>query len=67
MSDNPPSNVRLPHVLLETSAERLRTLILNYHTMTSEEVKRCLILTHREIYEALDFYTNETQANVPRL
>ena len=67
MSDIPTTTVRLPHILLETSAERLKTLILNYHTMTSEEVKRCLVLTHREIYEALDFYTNETQANVPRL
>jgi hypothetical protein len=67
MSENPSSNVRLPHILLETSAERLKTLILNYNTMTSEEIRRCLILTHREIYEALDFYTNETQPNVPRL
>jgi hypothetical protein len=63
----PDRNVRLPHVLLEMSSERLRNLILTYHTMTAEEVKRCLILTHREIYEALDFYTNENKTNIPRL
>lgn len=63
----PQRNVRTPPVLLEMSAERLRTLILTYHTMTAEEVKRCLILTHREIYEALDFYTNDTRTNIPRL
>jgi hypothetical protein len=54
-------------VLLELSANRLRTLILNYNTMTVEEIKQCLILTHREIFEALDFYTNETRNNIPRL
>ncbi len=67
MSDSTRHNQRLPHVLLELSANRLRTLILNYNTMTVEEIKQCLILTHREIFEALDFYTNETRNNIPRL
>ncbi len=67
MSAEPPRNIRLPHVLLDMSAERLRNLILTYHTMTAEEVKRCLILTHREIYAALDLYTNDNQTNIPRL
>jgi len=59
--------VRLPHVLLEMSADRLRTLTLTFNTMTVEEIKQCLILSHRELYEALEFYTNESKTNIPRL
>lgn len=67
MSASPQRNQRLPHVLLEMSAERLRTVILSFNTMTVEEIKQCLTLTHREIFEALEFYTNENKNNIPRL
>jgi len=59
--------VRIPSVLLEMSAERLRTLIINYHTLSNDEVKNSLIETHRELYETLLFYTNESRQNIPHL
>ena len=59
--------VRIPSVLLEMSAERLRTVIINFHTMTHDEVRQSLIVTHRELYETLLFYTNESRENIPHL
>jgi hypothetical protein len=59
--------IRIPSVLLEMSADRLRTVILNFHTMTNDEVRQNLIVTHREIYETLLFYTNESRENIPHL
>ena len=59
--------VRIPSVLLEMSAERLRTLIINFHTLSNDDVKNCLIETHRELYETLLFYTNESRQNIPHL
>lgn len=56
-----------PFALLGKSAERLRTVIVNFHTMTEEEVRQSLILTHREIYDALIFYTLESRPHIPQL
>jgi limonene-1,2-epoxide hydrolase len=54
-----------PSVLLERSAERLRQVIINFNTMTVGEVKQSLIFTHRDIYETLMFYTNESRPHIP--
>ena len=59
--------IRIPTVLLENSAHRLRQLVINFHSMTNDEIKQSLIVTHREIYETLLFYTNEHRENIPRL
>jgi hypothetical protein len=59
--------VRTPFALLNMSAERLRAVIINFHTMTDDDIKQTLILTHRELYETLLFYTNESRQHIPHL
>ena len=59
------AQVDTPSVLLERSADRLRHVIINFNTMTVEEVKQSLIFTHRDLYETLLFYTNESRPHIP--
>lgn len=56
-----------PFALLNSSADRLRTVIVNFQTMTEEEICQSLILTHREMYQALIFYTLESRPHIPHL
>ena len=65
--ERPQPPLRIPSVLLELSAERLRQIIINFHTLSDDEVKQLLVLTHRDLYESLIFYTNEIRAHIPQL
>jgi hypothetical protein len=51
--------IRLPHVILQTLETRLRLLILRLESLTRNEIYSILILIQRELFELIDFYTND--------
>jgi hypothetical protein len=55
----PGSPIRLPHVILQTIETRLRLLLLRLESLTRAEIYSILVLIQRELFELIDFYTND--------
>lgn len=55
----PGSPIRLPHVILQTIETRLRLLLLRLESLTRNEIHSLLVLLQRELFELIDFYTND--------
>lgn len=63
--DNPIQR-RLPHFLLGNIAERLRRVIINFHTLSRAEIFSCMATSQAELIDTLEFYTNEARTDIRR-